>query len=55
MKFSEKNKPDGYDRLDKIKPTMNVAVSNLKVDQYYYNELMKFGEELNNVLQRIHG
>lgn len=55
LKFSEKNKPDGYDRLDKIKPTMNVAVSNLKVDQYYYNELMKFGEELNNVLQRIHG
>lgn len=55
LAFSEKNKPKGYDRLDKIKPIMNVAVSNLKVDQYYYNELMKFGEELNNVLQRIHG
>lgn len=55
LAFSEKSKPKGYDRLDKIKPIMNVAVSNLKVDQYYYNELMKFGEELNNVLQRIHG
>jgi hypothetical protein len=55
LKFSESNKPKGYDRLDKIKPVMNVAVSNLKIDQYYYNELMKFGEELENVLQRIHG
>lgn len=55
LKFSEKYKPKGFDRLDKIKPFMRVAVSGLKVDQYYFVELMKFKEELGNVLQRIQG
>lgn len=55
LKFSEKQKPKGYDKLDKIKPKMNVVVSQLKVDQYYYGELMKFKKELENVIQRIHG
>lgn len=55
LKFSEKQKPKGYDRLDKIKPKMNVIVSQLKVDKYYLEELMNFRKELKNVIQRIHG
>lgn len=55
LKFSERKKPKGFDRLDKIKPKMNVAVSQLKVDLFYYGELMKFRKELENVLQRIYG
>lgn len=55
LKFSEKQKPKGFDRLDKIKPKMNIAVSQLKVDKHYYNVLMEFKKELNNVIQRIHG
>ena len=55
LKFSESRKPKGYDRLDKIKPQMRVVVSQLKVDKYYYGELMDFRKELNNVIQRIHG
>ena len=54
LKFSESQKPKGYDRLDKIKPQMRVVVSQLKVDKYYYNELLKFRKELENVIQRIH-
>lgn len=54
MKWLELRKPKGYDKLTKIKPQMNVVVSQLKVDSYYYNELIKFKEELQNVLQRIH-
>ncbi len=53
LKFSEKKHGKGYDSLSKIKPHMNVCVSNLKVDKYYYNELLKFGEELNNVREKI--
>lgn len=55
LRFSEKSKPKGYDNLTKIKPKMNIIVSQLKVDQYYYNELLKFKGVLNNVLQRIQG
>jgi hypothetical protein len=53
LKFSEKHKPKWYDKLNDIKPIMNVCVSQLKVDQYYYNELLKFKEELENVIQNI--
>lgn len=55
LKFSEKIKPKGFDSLNKIKPKMNICVSNLKVDKYYYNELLKFKEELDNVISRISG
>lgn len=55
LKFSEKKKPKGYDSLSKIKPIMNVAVSQLKVDTYYYGELLNFRKELEDVIQRIHG
>lgn len=54
LKFSEKHKPKGFDSLSKIKPIMNVAVSQLKVDKYYYEELLKFRKELDDVIQRIH-
>ena len=55
LKFSEKHKPKNYDSLAKIKQVMNVAVSQLKVDTYYYNELLNFRKELTDVLQAIHG
>jgi hypothetical protein len=55
LRFSEKKKPKNYDSLAKIKPVMNVAVSQLKVDTYYYNELLNFRKELTDVLQKIHG
>lgn len=55
LKYSEKHKPKGYDSLKKIKPDMNIMVSNLKVDAYYYGEILKFEEELKSVLQRIYG
>lgn len=55
LRFSEKKKPKNYDSLAKIKPVMNVAVSQLKVDAYYYNELLNFRKELTDVLQKIHG
>lgn len=54
LRFSEKKKPKGYDSLSKIKPVMNVAVSQLKVDKYYYGELLNFRKELEDVIQRIH-
>lgn len=53
LKFSEKNKPKGYDKLNVIKPFMNICVSQLKVDQYYYKKLLEFKEELNRVIQNI--
>lgn len=55
LRFSEKKKQKNYDSLAKIKPVMNVAVSQLKVDAYYYNELLNFRKELTDVLQKIHG
>ena len=53
LKFSKKNKPSGYDDIDKIKPKMKVCISQLKVDKYYYNKLIEFKEKLDNVIQRI--
>ena len=43
------------DRIDKIKQHMHVAVSQFKVDEYYYNQLLDFKKELDNVIQRIQG
>lgn len=53
LKWSEKQHGKGFDSMNKIKPHMNVCVSNLKVDKYYYNELLKFKEELENVREKI--
>jgi len=47
LKFSQKHKIN-FDPMDKIKPNMNIMVSNLKVDQYYYSELLNFKKELEN-------
>ena len=55
LKFVESKKPKGYDRIDKIKKHMHVAVSQFKVDEYYYNQLLDFKKELDNVIQRIQG
>lgn len=56
LKFSEKKKPKGYDTMSKIKPNMKICVSQLKVDKYYYNELLNFKGELyetrNEIMER---
>ena len=55
LKFVESKKPKGYDRIDKIKKHMHVAVSQFKVDKYYYNQVLDFKKEFDNVVQRIQG
>lgn len=55
LKFVESKKPKGYDIIDKIKKHMKVAVSQFKVDKYYYNQLLDFKKELDNAIQRIQG
>lgn len=58
LKYSEsvnKKYVNKFDSMKKIKREMNVVVSQLKVDKYYYGELMKFKGELENVSERIQG
>lgn len=55
LKWADKHKPKGFDRMDIIKRDMRVCVSQLGVDRYYFSEIMKFKQELENVLQKIHG
>lgn len=44
-----------FDSMKKIKKEMNAVVNQLKADKYYYGQLMKFKEELENVSERIQG
>lgn len=56
LKFSEKyknSKIPGLDSLSKIKPIMNVGVTDLKVDKYYLSLIYKFKEEMNDVVEKI--
>lgn len=58
LKFSEsvnKKYIKKFDSMSKIKHHMNVVVNQTGVDKYYYNELVKFGKELDNVIKRIQG
>lgn len=58
LKYSEsvnKKYINKFDSMKKIKKEMNVVVNQLKVDKYYYDQLMKFKEELENVSERIQG
>lgn len=41
------------DKLDKIKPVMNIVVTDLKVDKYYLDKLEKFKEELDEVRENL--
>ena len=41
LRFAEKYKPAGYDRLDDFKSEMKLCVSDLKCDQYFYHELLR--------------
>lgn len=41
LKYAHSLKADGYDLLTDFKQKMNVCVSDLKVDQYFYNELQR--------------
>ena len=56
LKFSEKCKTKfgSFDDMTKLKPVMNVGVSQLKVDEYYYRELKRKEVELNAVREKIH-
>lgn len=56
LKFSEKCKAKygDFDDMRKLKPVMNVGVSQLKVDEYYYRELKKKEVELYAVREKIH-
>lgn len=55
LKYAEKyNKKYGqFDSLTDLKPIMNVAVSQLKVDQYFYKELLRKVDEINGIRQKI--
>ena len=53
LKYSESVNKVKDDSLKDRKEKMNVTVSNLKVDQYYYNELLNWRKEVYNVIQRI--
>lgn len=52
-KWLARFKPNRYDDMQKIQKHMHVAVSQFGVDRYYYNELVSFRKELDNVIQRI--
>lgn len=41
LRFAEKCKPAGYDRLDDFKSEMKLCVSDLKCDQRFYHELLR--------------
>lgn len=41
LKFAEGLKSKGYDKLTDFKPRMRICVSDLKVDQYFYRELLR--------------
>lgn len=53
LKWSEKRKPKGFDSMGKVKPEMKICVSNLKVDRYYYGELLRVKEELDNARETL--
>lgn len=56
LKFSEKiNKKyvPNFDSLKERKQEMNVVVNQLKVDKYYYQKLLEWKGEVENVLHRI--
>ena len=56
LKFSEKCKAKFgvFDDMTKLKPVMNVGVSQLKVVAYYYQELKKKEVEFHAVREKIH-
>lgn len=55
LKFSEKCKAKfgKFDRMDILKPHMNVAVSQLKVDKYYWGELKKKESEIFEIREKV--
>lgn len=42
-----------FDSLANVKNNMKIVLSNLKVDQYYYNKLLSFEKELLSVIEKI--
>lgn len=53
LRFAEKYKPAGYDRLDDFKSEMKLCVSDLKCDQYFYNELLRKKSESESLYDYI--
>lgn len=57
LKFAEKckSKYGRFDSLNELKTEMNVAVSQLKVDQYFYAELQRKVAEIDDIRNKLHG
>lgn len=57
LKYSEscnkKHNKKEYDTKKDFKLDMNICVNNSKVDIYYYNEILKFQEVIQNVCKKI--
>lgn len=55
LKFSEKcnSKYGKFDSLSDLKPVLNVGVSQLKVDQYFYAELLRKVDDINAISQKV--
>lgn len=55
LKFSEKcnSRYGEFDKLTELKTKMNVGVNQLKVDQYFYSELIRKVEEINGIREKI--
>ena len=53
LRFAEKYKPAGYDRLDDFKPEMNVCVADTKADRYFYQELLRKKKEAESLYDHL--
>ena len=56
LKFSEKLNEKycgAKDRKDIIKPVMNIGLNQTGVDDYYFNEMLNFKKEVENVANKI--
>lgn len=55
LKFSEKcnSKFGQFDKLTELKQNMNVSVNQLKVDQYFYKELLRKVGDINAIREKI--
>lgn len=53
LKYAEKAKKGNFDKLTDLKSEMNVCVSQLKVDLYFYNELLRKVDEINGIYKKL--
>lgn len=53
LKYAESLKPAGFDSLSEFKENMRVCVSDLKVDEYFFNELQRKIKEAEDLCRSI--